>query len=216
MEIEKIDVKIPLGRSIKPMNSLGSGPTMNVRENIIAGPKSGQYWNHSPNYERPEIREEGPFPVQGNIGSLMSLDPTYKSCSPLIDNVLVPDINSSPNCAGVFKPDIYTTQNTCGVDCEMKFPESYGDKDFGYPEKMPWYYKTSNAHQVHTYMNLRAGMPGQGPENNMGCYEWIPNVSSDKETNSCVLNQEEVYNQVGSWNKLKQFSNMQNVYYNNN
>lgn len=197
------------------MNALEYGPMMNVKNNIIAGQNPTSYWNHSPGFERPDIREEGPFPVQGNIGSLMKeeAEDQYKMCSPMVDKTVIPSVGSSPNCSGVFRADLYTKINTCGAECEVKYPESYGDKDFGYPKDMPWNMKTSNAHQVHAYMNLRAGLPGQGPENNLGCYEWLPRVTPDKASNSCILNEEPIFEQVGAWNKLGLYSNIEKVSY---
>jgi len=193
--------------SSKLMNALGEGPTMNVKSNIIAGPNMLSYYNHSPGAERPEVREEGPFPIQGSIGSLLANEAVdYLLCSPKVDDYTIPNIGASPNCAGTFKPDAYTKENTCGAECQMKYPESYGEKDFGFPEEFHWTQKVSDSHQVHSYANIRAGMPGQGPSNDLGCYEWVPRVTSDKSTNSCVLNPEPVYETVPSWYKLKEYS----------
>lgn len=195
------------------MNALGHGPRMNVRENIIAGPNPMSYWNHSPGFEKPEIREEGPFPIQGNIGSLLKeeADGNYINCS---KNKELPTIGSSNNCTDTFTPDIYTKRNTCGSNCDVKYPESYGLKDFGFPEDMPWQKKVTNSHQIHSFQNLRASMPGTGPSNEFGCYEWVPRITSNDKTNACVLNPEKVYEQVGSWNKLPMYSDLQNIKYN--
>jgi len=197
----------------KYMNALGQGPEYNVSSNIIAGHDPKMYWNHSPGLMRPEMREEGPFPVQGNIGALMKQEAInqYASCSPDVDDSEVPNIGSSPNCTGVFDEDLYTKSNTCGAECVMKYPESFGLKDFGFPENMPWNLKVTNAHQLHAYQNVRAGMPGQGPANDIGCYEWVPRVSPDQSLNSCVLNQEPAYEQVPSWNKLPMYNNIQKI-----
>ncbi len=194
----------------KIMNSLSNGPEMNSKQNIIAGPNSMSYWNHSPGAEKPEVREQGPFPIQGNIGSLVREESmgNYQQCSST-----GPEVGSAKNCTGTFNSDIYTKNNTCGSNCDMKYPESYGLKDFGFPETMPWDKKVSNSHQIHSFQNLRAGMPGTGPSEELGCYEWVPRVSSNKETNSCVLNPEPVYEQVPSWNKLPVYNNLQNVKY---
>lgn len=200
----------------KLMDALGQGPGMNNMTNIIAGPNPRAYWNHSPGYMRPEVPEEGPFPVQGSIGVLIAQEgfDQYAMCNPMVDSNQIPPIVGGPNCSGVFRPDLYTTKNTCGAECEMKYPESYGEKDFGFPEGMPWINKVTNSHQVHALNNLRAGMPGQGPSNDFGCYEWIPRVSSDSQTNSCFMNQEPVYDQVGPWNKLPQYKDIQKVTWN--
>lgn len=200
----------------KFMNQLGQGPTMNTKSNIISGPNPMSYWNHSPGFEKPEVREEGPLPIQGNVGALLANEATnnYALCSPSVDGQTIPEIGSSPNCSGYFKPDLYTLEDTCGAECQLKYPESYGEKDFGFPDNMPWNKKITNAHQVHAYQNIRAANPGQGPSKELGCYEWIPNVSSDKEAGTCVLDQEPVYDQVGAWNKLPMYANLQKVTWN--
>ncbi len=167
---------------------------------IIAGPNEHQYWNHSSGALEPMTREEGPFPIQGNIGSLVkneSLD--YNLCSTTIP------IGNGPNCVGSFTGDVFTTKDTCGDNCKLKFPESYGLKDFGFPEGSDKY---TNSHQLHAYVNQRANFAGQGPAS-LGSYEWIPRITSDPNTNTGILNQDPVYSQVGEWNKLPMYKNLQ-------
>jgi hypothetical protein len=179
-----------------------SVPTINNKTNIIAGPGEKNYWDHSPGALAPMILEEGPFPVQGNIGSLIKNEATnYTNC---VDG---PDIGSGPNCTGSFKPDMYTTQDTCGSNCLTKYPESYGLQDFGFPSDSS---KVTNAHQVHLYSNIRAGMAGQTSET--GCYEWIPYLSSGP-GGSCELTQSKDYSQVGNWNFLPMYNSLQTVRY---
>lgn len=168
---------------------------INARQNIIAGPDPKDYWNHSPGLEQPLVREEGPFPVQGNIGELVSND--YSKCT------YDPTIGLGPNCVGAFTPDIFTKTNTCGSECMLKYPESYGLKDFGFPKDLP---KVSNAHQLHTYQNIRAGMQGQTGIS--GCYEYIPNLSVDKKTNTCYMDEKKEFQQVGNWSALTEFKNL--------
>lgn len=188
------------------MNSLASGPIMNTRQNIISGPGPRDYWFHSPGAQVPMVNEEGAFPVQGNIGSIIKQESTnFKDC------IGGPDIGSSPNCTGDFKADLYTTADTCGSECKVKYPESYGLKDFGFPADTAPADKISNAHQIHAYANVRAGMPGQMANN--GCYESIPNVSANPETGACELNAEKVYSTVGRWNLLPMYVNLQSVKY---
>ncbi len=188
------------------MNSLASGPNMNTRENIIAGPGPRDYWFHSPGAQIPLINEEGPFPVQGNIGALLKQENTdYQNCG------TGPDIGSSPNCTGTFQADAYTTTDTCGAECQLKYPESYGLKDFGFPEDMPSSQKVTNAHSLHSFANIRAGQAGQ--VNTTGCYEWEPSLTANPNTGSCDLSQNPVYTQVGAWNFLPMYSNLQSVRY---
>lgn len=195
----------------KVMNALMEGPQLNVRSNIIAGPGDKDYWYHSPGAQVPMIiPEEGPFPVQGNIGSLLKLGPSFSSCEGPV-NGSNPNIGSSPNCTGVFIPDTYTVEDTCGSQCKMKYPESYGLKDFGFGAGTNPDNKITNAHQIHAFQNLRAGMAGQMDNN--GCYEWIPRLTPNASTGACELNQKPVYSQVGPWNKLKRYSNIQDVKY---
>ena len=92
----------------------------NLRQNIIAGPNPQQYWNHSPGIRAPMEREEGPFPVEGNIGELIRQEANnqYKNCT-------APNsIGGSPNCTDSFIPDYYTSTDTCGGECVLKSPES--------------------------------------------------------------------------------------------
>lgn len=178
------------------MNSLAQGPQKNVMSNIIAGPGPRDYWNHSGGAEEPMVKEEGPFPVLGNIGSMLN------GCG----NSNLPSVSGSPNCTSQFTPDMYTFSNTCANNCALSYPESYGGKDFGYTEGMQ---KISNSHQVHAMQNIRASVEGQGPANELGCYEFTPSLSVSGDNNTCALNQPAVYSQVGQWNLLGQYSNMQ-------
>ena len=180
-------------------NALGSGPVLNVRNNIIAGPGPHDYFFHSPGSKIPEVNEEGAWPPQGNIGSLVRQEAfDYKYCNTGTPGI--PDVGLSPNCTSAFIPDSYTTKDTCGLNCVTKYPESFGDKDFGFPKDMPYYNKVSNAHQVHVYSNLRAGAPGQTAMT--GCIESVPNVTPNSQ-GTCELNPNPVYDQVPVWYKLK-------------
>lgn len=179
---------------------------INQQQNIISGPNTnpshpGQmYWNHSPNLETPMIREEGPFPIEGNIGTLVDIEATsnFSACS----NQL-PPIGGSKNCTNVFKPDYYTPKNTCGSHCELKYPEAFGEKDFGLDGN-----HNTNAHQIHSYQNIRAGMPGQYSNS---CYESIPRVSHNAGTGACFLDPQPEYQTVGNWMELPEFADLVNV-----
>lgn len=159
-------------------NSLDQGPTLNSRKNIISGPNSGDYWNHSRGLERPEIREEGPWPLTGNIGSLLKQEQNnnYSMCNTNVS------IGGGPNCTGVFNSDPYTTQNTCGENCVIQAPEAFGMQSFGMGND-----KLTNTHSLHAYQNMRAGVEGKGPSDQLGCVEWIPALKKTS-GNSCELN----------------------------
>lgn len=187
------------------MNSLSNSPKLNTQQNIISGPNSGDYWNHSPGLQKPILREEGPFPMQGNIGSLINNETNnFSSCS-----MMGPHISGSPNCTvnSTFRPDIYTTHNTCGDNCVLKNPEAYGGKDFGMVGD-----KITNSHALHAYQNIRASTEGTGSSINYGCYEWIPKLDNTK-GNSCILNQYNEFQTVGDWQNLPQSSNIINYTY---
>ncbi len=163
----------------------------NKTKNLISGPEPGDYWNHSGGLYTPLVREEGPFPVQGNIGALLKQEAydNYSSC----------DINSkiggSPNCTGVFNKDIYTDVNTCGDSCFLSGPEIYGDQNFGLSNG------AANVHGLHAYKNERAAADGQtaGP---YGCYEFVPNLV--KQDGVCKIDYSGyVATQVGDWSKLR-------------
>lgn len=173
---------------------------MNSRQNIISGPNRGEYWNHSPGLEKPVNREEGPLPIQGNIGSLMKQEANnFTECSSGL-----PETSGSPNCTAqsAFVQDLYTQRDTCGENCVLSYPESYGGKDFGLTKS-----KVTNSHGLHAYKNERAAVEGSGPSTEYGCYEWTPRLSKT-DGNSCTLNQYPAYQQVGDWAKLKQNSNI--------
>lgn len=175
-------------------NSLNQGPTLNTRKNIISGPKQGDYWYHSKGLETPEYREEGPFPVQGNIGSLLKQEQNgnYAMCG---NNI---SIGGAPNCTGVFNSDIYTTSNTCGENCTVGVPEAFGIQSFGMENKD----KLTNIHGLHAYQNVRAGIEGKGPSDQYGCYEWVPSMKKNP-GNSCELNYTPFENEtVGDFTKL--------------
>jgi len=159
------------------MDSLNHPPILNSKRNIISGPNQGDYWYHSSGLETPEYREEGPFPIQGNIGSLLKQEVSnYAFCS---NNN---SVGGGPNCTGVFNQDVYTTQDTCGENCTLKAPESFGIQSFGMTKD-----KMTNIHGLHAYQNVRAAVEGRGPSSDYGCYEFVPNLKST-DGNSCELN----------------------------
>lgn len=171
-----------------------SEPFINNKKNIIAGPEPWQYWNHSKGLEKPLSREEGPWPITGNIGSLLKQEATnnYANC---VNNIT---IGSSPNCSGVFNPDIYTTSDTCGDNCTIAEPESYGIQSFGMDNGL------TTSHALHAYKNVRAIVEGKGPSSNYSCMEWIPSMEKTS-GDSCQLNYSTFENSTtGDWTKLPQ------------
>lgn len=173
----------------------------NQKSNIISGPNTLPYkqglmnWSHSPGDEKPMEREEGPMPIQGNIGQLIKDETNnYQKCGKGISKAY--EISGSNNCTSAFYPDSFTTKDTCGDNCVLSAPESFGDKDFGLENS-----KYTNAHGLHAYQNVRAGAGGQSSQT--GCYEFIPGMSADK-TGTCMLDPKPVYQQVGDWTKLKE------------
>lgn len=171
---------------------------INIKQNVISGPNTKpsnpgmMYWSHSKGDQKPMEREEGPFPIQGNIGSLVKNEiNNYSNCTDQYP------ISGSKNCANAFTPDAYTLSNTCGKECDMNAPESFGDKDFGLSNGINY----TNAHGIHAYKNVRAGAAGQSDQS--GCYEFIPNVGSAG-NGVCGLKPQAVYQQVGDWTKLKE------------
>lgn len=192
------------------MNSLNSSPNYNVKRNIIAGPNPMQYWNHSSGLETPLVREEGAFPIQGNIGSLLKQEATnYNGCD---DNL--PNISGSPNCtaASAFVPDVYTLNNTCGDNCTLQYPEAYGDQSFGLIKNDQGSYVITNAHGLHAYDNIRAAIPGSGPSSVYGCYEFIPNLAQTA-GDSCMIDQYPAYQQIGDWSKIPESKNIVSYQY---
>jgi hypothetical protein len=186
-------------------NSLQQGPSLNGRKNIIAGPKPGDYWDHSRGLETPEYREEGPFPIQGNIGSLIKQEGNgnWSNCG---NNV---SIGGGPNCTGVFNSDFYTTSNTCGENCTIGAPEAFGIQSFGMDNRD----NLTNIHGLHAYQNVRAAVEGRGPSDKYGCYEWVPNLQKTP-GNSCQLNYtpfEAVT--TGDFTKLSNWQNFANYTY---
>ncbi len=189
------------------MFSLNSKPQMNSQKNILSGPLNNQYWNHSTGLTAPMTREEGPWPILGNVGSLLKQETTnYDNCS-----TSLPNVGGSPNCTAksAFVPDIYTYSNSCGDNCELKYPEAYGDQSFGMIKDDSGNYILTNAHAIHGYDNIRAISEGKGPSSAYGCAEWIPNLSPTSD-GSCAMNPPKVYQQVGDWTKLAQNKNIVN------
>lgn len=183
------------------MFSLNSRPQLNSQKNILSGPLPGQYWNHSAGLTAPMTREEGPWPIMGNVGSLLRQEVTnYDNCS-----MQLPSIGGSPNCTtkSAFEQDLYTSQDTCGAECELKYPEAYGDQSFGMLKDENGNYILTNSHGLHAYTNIRAASEGKGPSSVYGCNEWIPNLSANSD-DSCSMDVPRVYQQVGDWTKLKQ------------
>lgn len=175
-------------------SSVEYSPIVNARKNIISGPRPKDYWFHSSGQEMPEIREEGPFPIQGNIGSLLKQEAinNYASCSNKTS------IGGAPNCTGVFDKDIYSESNTCGENCSITGPESYGIQNFGIKNE-----SMTNMHGLHSYDNIRAGSEGKGPANIYGCYESIPSLKVG-DNGACVTDYSKYEgNTVGDFTKLE-------------
>lgn len=167
----------------------------NQKQNIITGPnlkpweKGLMYWTHTDVNSEPMDREEGPLPIQGNIGNLIKLEVNnYKGCSPNFE------ISGSNNCTTAFIPDLYTQEDTCGNECTLKEPESFGDKNFGFDTSN----KYTNAHGLHAYKNVRAGAEGQSSQT--GCYDFNPGISSVGSV--CGSNPNPAYKTVPDWNKI--------------
>jgi hypothetical protein len=185
---------------INEKNSMGD--MKNTMKNIIAGPKQGEYWNHSTGLEVADVLSESAFPIQGNIGSLIKQEGinNYASCS------MTDKIGGGPNCVGVFNKDIYTSTDECGNNCRMSGPESYGMQSFGMVNK-----EITNIHGLHAYKNIRAGAEGQGTSNTYGCYENIPslkNVGGKCETDYSKFE----VNTVGDFTKLNNWQKFNNGY----
>jgi len=186
-------------------NSLVQGPTLNARKNIISGPKPGDYWNHSPGLEHELYREQGPFPIQGNVGSLLTQEQNgnYAMCG---SNV---SIGGGPNCSGVFNNDIYTTANTCGDNCTIGAPEAFGIQSFGMDNRD----NMTNSHTLHAYANVRAGIEGKGPSDQYGCYEWLPGLTKSS-GNSCELDHKTFEAEtVGDFTSLPSWKNFSSYNY---
>jgi hypothetical protein len=181
---------------------------LNSRQNIISGPRAGDYWFHSRGLETPEYREEGPFPIQGNIGSLLKQEQlgNYMLCEQHGNS-----IGGGPNCTGVFNGDYYTTKNTCGSNCDIRAPELYGIQSFGMINGET----STNIHGLHAYQNVRAGSEGKGPSSTYGCYEFVPDLQKTN-GNSCQLNYTPFESAtVGDWTKLPQAQSIVDYTYTN-
>ena len=173
----------------------------NQKTNIISGPntkpweKGMMYWTHSTGNETPMEREEGPFPVQGNIGKLVKDEVNdFRSCS--LASGRVNEVGGSRNCTTTFYPDQFTTKDTCGTECILSSPESFGDKNFGFEDGSNYF---TNVHGLHAYKNIRAG--GVGQSSKSGCYESIPGIAKSG-TGTCMMSPNPVYEQVGNWTSL--------------
>lgn len=189
----------------------------NSRQNLIAGPNTNPQnpqiinFNHSPGLEAPMLREEGPLAIQGNIGSLVKNEAlgNYKHCS--INGGNLPEIQGANNCTSAFFPDLYTRSDTCGKECVLSYPESFGMKDFGFGN-VPSSQKFTNAHGVHAYENIRAGAAGESSQT--GCYEDVPANGSNG--NTCFLDPKPAFTTVGNWTKLNQNRNLVMASFNEN
>lgn len=181
------------------MNSISSAAATNNRQNIISGPGLANWFHYDSLGAAPMIREEGAFPPQGNIGELVKNESyNYGQCGV---SAGVPAVGGSPNCTPAFYQDIYTVADTCGANCQLKNPESYGEKDFGFDGLDPAQ-KITNAHQIHEYQNQRASGIGQGPTGLFTPLEYIPRITTSPQTNVGVYNPQEIYGQVGPWYQL--------------
>jgi len=178
----------------------------NQTTNIISGPNTKPWkpglmnWSHSPGDQKPMEREEGPLPIQGNIGQLVKDEVTeFRSCGKgLARNYKT---GGSGNCTSAFYPDHFTPKDTCGDNCVLSAPESFGDKDFGLRGNQ----KYTNAHGIHALENVRAGAGGQSSQS--GCYEFIPGVAPGN-NGTCAMSPNPVYEQVGNWTRLKENKNL--------
>jgi hypothetical protein len=176
---------------------------INSDKNIISGPGDHVFWNHSPGLQAPDPREEGAFPIQGNIGSLLKQEGlnNYANCS--TTNL----IGGSPDCTNAFQSDIYTTK-ACGNECKIDMASSMGIKNFGFTDEE----YVPEIHGLHAYKNVRAGSAGQTTSPEYGCYEDIPNLKMGK-NNVCEYDYKFSSNTVGDFTQL---SNWQNQIYSDN
>lgn len=177
-------------------SSLGSynqQSTINTNKFLLSGPNPHQYWSHSPGAKQPLEREEGPFPIQGNIGMLVRQESGgFQSCNPH------DKIGGSPNCSGSFAADYYTAYDACGSQCALSAPEMYGDKSFGLLDG----HKVTNIHSLDSYENVRAASAGQSTNGAYGCGEWIPTYSH--KGSNCLPGYNPPYAQVGNWLALSE------------
>ncbi len=168
----------------------------NSDKNIISGPGDHVFWNHSPTLQTPDTREEGAFPIQGNIGALLKQEGinNYASCSN------TNPIGGSPNCTNAFTSDIYTTE-ACGNDCKIDVASSIGMKNFGLVDE-----NMTEIHGLHAYKNVRAGSAGQTTNSKYGCYEDLPNLKIGK-NNVCEYDYKYEKETVGDFTKVSGWQN---------
>lgn len=181
----------------------------NATKNILEGPGKREWWNHSPGKGVPMIVEEGPWPVQGNIGELVRQEArdNWGSCSTSLS-----EVGGSPNCTAAFIPDEVQPNDLCGSGpfspCAVTGPESFGENTYGIPAGKD----NVTTYDLHAYgtfadgkpTNIRAPSAGEGPAS-LGCYEWIPKNSAKGADGNCVLEEQVAYRTVGYWPDLPQY-----------
>lgn len=143
--------------------------------------------------EQPLYKEEGPWPVMGNIGSLLRQEQPNGNLAMCGNNT---SINGGPNCTSAFNRDVYTKSDTCGSNCVVKEPESYGGSSFGLIDGA-----RSSSYALNPLSNVRVGQPGvSNPK--YGCMDWYPRLNN---TDNCLpINDAYESSSVADWTKLPQ------------
>lgn len=87
----------------------------------------------------------GSLPVQGNIGVFLA------------------------GASASFKPDLYTSTNTCGSNCDISGPASFGIQDFGFRAS-----SDNASHTLDTFKSARVADFTRGSSSEYGCRAAAP------------------------------------------
>lgn len=188
------------------------------------------YYQHSPGEEQPLVREEGPLPIQGNVGSIIGRSSNGLNEGPRGEGITVGGggnltAKKNPHLM-VTAPELYGSSSfglVGSFDYEGKSTLGNGMKSSsGSPDKAILRTQQPQAHEIAGY-NWRVAPAGQGPSkpgvnhptpNNTPCNAWIP-AQSPNDCGTCSLNydiRKSAYQQVGNWSAKNLWPGVENPY----
>jgi len=188
------------------------------------------YYQHSPGAEQPLIREEGPLPIQGNVGSIIGRSVNGLNKGPMGEGITVGgggNLSAKKNLKMmVTAPELYGS-SSFGLVGSFDYEDKSGLGDgtrssSGLPASNVLRKQQPQAHEIAGF-NWRVAPAGQGPSkpgvnkptpNNTPCNAWIP-AQNPNNCGTCSLDydiRKSAYQQVGNWSAKNLWPGVENPY----
>jgi len=214
-----------------PVSQDAKTAALSKRQRLIqnTGGVFNPYYQHSPGAEQPLIREEGPLPIQGNIGSVIGRSTNGLNKGPMGEGITVGgggNLSAINSHLMVTAPELYGSSSfglVGSFDFEGKSSLGNGMKSSSRkPNKQVLRTQQPQAHEIAGY-NWRVAAAGQGPSkpgvnrptpNNTPCNAWIP-AQNPNNCGTCSLDydiRKSAYQQVGNWSAKTLWPGVENPY----